>query len=57
VLAGINLTRKRIVVTEYNSGIGFATMKALSANGARTIGLARRRWMKQRPHAVQQVAR
>src|ERR1700722_20396300 len=42
VLAGIDLRRKRIVVTECNSGIGFAIMEALSANGARIIGLARR---------------
>jgi WW domain-containing oxidoreductase len=42
VLAGLDLRRKRIVVTECNSGIGFATMEALSANGARIIGLARR---------------
>jgi NAD(P)-dependent dehydrogenase (short-subunit alcohol dehydrogenase family) len=41
VLAGVDLTRKRMVVTECNSCIGFATMKALSANGARVIGLAR----------------
>ena len=40
VLAGVDLTRKRMVVTECNSCIGFATMKALSANGARVIGLA-----------------
>jgi len=43
VLAGVDLTRKRIVVTECNSGIGYATMQALSANGAHIIGLARRR--------------
>jgi NAD(P)-dependent dehydrogenase (short-subunit alcohol dehydrogenase family) len=42
VLAGVDLRRKRIVVTECNSGIGLATMEALSANGARIIGLARR---------------
>jgi NAD(P)-dependent dehydrogenase (short-subunit alcohol dehydrogenase family) len=42
VLAGIDLRRKRIVVTECNSGIGLAIMEALSANGARIIGLARR---------------
>jgi NAD(P)-dependent dehydrogenase (short-subunit alcohol dehydrogenase family) len=42
VLAGVDLTRKRIVVTECNSGIGYATMQALSANGAHIIGLARR---------------
>lgn len=43
VLAGIDLTRKRIVVTGCNSGIGFATMNALAANGAHVIGLARTR--------------
>jgi WW domain-containing oxidoreductase len=42
VLAGIDLRRNRIVVTECNSGIGFAIMEALGANGARIIGLARR---------------
>jgi len=41
VLAGIDLTGKRIVVTGCNSGIGFQTMNALSANGAHVIGLAR----------------
>jgi WW domain-containing oxidoreductase len=41
VLAGIDLSGKRIVVTGCNSGIGFETMSALSANGAHVIGLAR----------------
>jgi WW domain-containing oxidoreductase len=41
VLAGIDLTGKRVVVTGCNSGIGFETMNALSANGAQVIGLAR----------------
>ena len=41
VLAGVDLTGKRILVTGCNSGIGFETMSALSANGAHVIGLAR----------------
>ena len=41
VLAGINLTRKCILVTGCNTGIGFETMSALVANGAHVIGLAR----------------
>ena len=43
VLAGVDLTRKRFVVTGCNSGIGFETMNALAANGAHVIGLARTR--------------
>jgi len=41
VLAGIDLSGKRIVVTGCNSGIGFETMNAFAANGAHVIGLAR----------------
>ncbi len=41
VLAGIDLSGRRFVVTGCNSGIGFETMSALTANGARVIGLAR----------------
>jgi WW domain-containing oxidoreductase len=41
VLAGIDLTGKRFLVTGCNSGIGFETMNALGANGAQVIGLAR----------------
>jgi WW domain-containing oxidoreductase len=41
VLAGIDLTGKRFIVTGCNSGIGFETMNALAANGAHVIGLSR----------------
>ncbi len=41
VLAGIDLSRKCILITGCNGGIGFETMSALAANGARVIGLAR----------------
>jgi NAD(P)-dependent dehydrogenase (short-subunit alcohol dehydrogenase family) len=41
VLAGIDLTRKCFLVTGCNSGIGFETIRALAANGAHVIGLAR----------------
>jgi WW domain-containing oxidoreductase len=41
VLAGVDLTGKRMVVTGCSSGIGFETMSALCANGAQVIGLAR----------------
>jgi WW domain-containing oxidoreductase len=41
VLAGVDLHRKRMVVTGCHSDIGFETMKSLAANGARVIGLAR----------------
>lgn len=41
VLAGVDLTGRRIVVTGCNSGLGFETMNALAANGALVIGLAR----------------
>ena len=41
VLAGVDLTRKRMVVTGCHSGIGLETMKALVANGAHVFGLAR----------------
>jgi WW domain-containing oxidoreductase len=40
VLAGVDLTRKRMVVTGCHSGIGLETMKALVANGAHVMGLA-----------------
>lgn len=41
VLAGIDLSGKRFVVTGCNSGMGLETMSALAANGAEVIGLAR----------------
>lgn len=41
VLAGVDLTGRRIMVTGCNSGLGFETMNALAANGALVIGLAR----------------
>jgi WW domain-containing oxidoreductase len=40
VLAGVDLTRRRMVVTGCHCGIGLETMKALVANGAHVIGLA-----------------
>jgi NAD(P)-dependent dehydrogenase (short-subunit alcohol dehydrogenase family) len=41
VLAGIDLSGKRILITGCNSGLGFASMNAFAANGASVIGLAR----------------
>jgi WW domain-containing oxidoreductase len=40
VLAGVDLTRKWILVTGCNQEIGFETMNALAANGAHVFGLA-----------------
>jgi WW domain-containing oxidoreductase len=40
VLAGVDLTRKRMVVIGCHCDIGLETMKALVANGAHVIGLA-----------------
>jgi len=41
VLAGVDLTGKRFVLTGCDSGLGFETMSSLAANGAHVIGLAR----------------
>lgn len=41
VLAGIDLTGRRFVVTGCNGGIGFETMNSLAANGAHIVGLAK----------------
>jgi WW domain-containing oxidoreductase len=41
VLAGVNLSGKRIVVTGCNTGLGLETLNAFAANGATVIGLAR----------------
>jgi WW domain-containing oxidoreductase len=41
VLAGVDLSGKRFLVTGCNSGLGFETMSSLAANGAQVIGLAR----------------
>ena len=40
VIAGVDLSAKRFVVTDCNSDNGFQTMRALDANGAEVIGLA-----------------
>src|SRR5271154_1372261 len=40
VLAGVDLSRKWILVTGCNGEIGFETMNALAANGAHVFGLA-----------------
>jgi WW domain-containing oxidoreductase len=41
VLAGIDLSGKRMLVTGCNSGLGRETMNAFAANGAAVIGMAR----------------
>jgi WW domain-containing oxidoreductase len=40
VIAGVDLTRKWILVTGCDEEIGFETMNALAANGAHVLGLA-----------------
>ncbi len=58
VIAGIDLTGRRYVVTGCASGIGFETMCALGANGATVFGLARSvqdagtAWRKAGPAAI-----
>ncbi|HEY0801418.1 MAG TPA: SDR family NAD(P)-dependent oxidoreductase [Steroidobacteraceae bacterium] len=41
VLAGVDLSGKRILVTGCNTGLGLETMNAFAANGATVIGVAR----------------
>jgi WW domain-containing oxidoreductase len=41
VLAGIDLSRKQVLITGCNSGVAIEVMKAFSANGAHLIGMAR----------------
>jgi NAD(P)-dependent dehydrogenase (short-subunit alcohol dehydrogenase family) len=41
VLAGINLTGKRILVTGVSAGLGVETARSLAAHGARVVGAAR----------------
>jgi WW domain-containing oxidoreductase len=55
VLAGIDLTGKRILVTGCNSGLGYETMNALAANGATVIGFART--LESASHACAQASR
>jgi WW domain-containing oxidoreductase len=43
VIAGVDLTGKRYLVTGCGSGIGYETLSALAANGAQVIGVARTR--------------
>ena len=41
VLAGVNLSGKRVLVTGVSAGIGVETARALAAHGARVVGAAR----------------
>jgi NAD(P)-dependent dehydrogenase (short-subunit alcohol dehydrogenase family) len=41
VLSGVNLSRKRILVTGVSAGLGVETARSLAAHGARVVGAAR----------------
>src|SRR3954471_11264172 len=41
VLAGVNLSGKRVLVTGVSAGLGVETARALAAHGAHVIGAAR----------------
>src|SRR5271170_1928070 len=41
VLAGVDLTGKRILVTGVSAGLGIETARALAAHGAQVVGTAR----------------
>src|ERR1700742_1975425 len=41
VLAGINLTGRRVLVTGVSAGLGVETARALAAHGAQVVGAAR----------------
>src|ERR1700722_11205099 len=41
VLAGVNLSGKRVLVTGVSAGLGVETARALAAHGAEVVGAAR----------------
>jgi NAD(P)-dependent dehydrogenase (short-subunit alcohol dehydrogenase family) len=41
VLAGVDLSGKRVLVTGVSAGLGVETARALAAHGARVVGAAR----------------
>src|ERR1700730_3696839 len=41
VLAGVNLSGKRVLVTGVSAGLGVETARALAAHGAQVVGAAR----------------